>query len=107
MDYERRKELHFMLRVGSPIPVTDSRSHEIFQSIFYSDFYTIQELIGEGLLEYVGHQKSLLCLRPFKSFAVYVGDGGEIRNLQAGEIVTMSLTTSGRSEFEEWLAAKE
>jgi hypothetical protein len=105
MDYERRKELNFMLRTGSPVPVTDSRSHELFQSIFYSDFYTIQELITEGLLEYVGHQKDLLCLRPFKSFAVYVSD--EIRNLQAGEIVTMSLTTSGRNEFEEWLAAKE
>ena len=56
-------------------------------------------------MEYIGHQKALLCLRPFKSFAVYVGD--EVRELQAGEIVTMSLTTSGRSEFEEWLATKE
>lgn len=105
MEYERRKELNFMLRIGSPIPVTDSRSHEIFQSVFYSDFYTIQELITEELLEYVGHQKDQLCLRPFKSFAVYVSD--EVRNLQAGEIVMMSLTTSGRNEFEEWLAAKE
>ena len=106
MDYERRKELNFMLRIGAPIPVTDSRSDEVFQSIFYSDFYTLQELIGEGLLEYVGHQKSLLCLRPFKSFAVYISND-EIRNLQAGEIVTMSLTTSGRNEFEQWLATKE
>jgi hypothetical protein len=105
MDYERRKELNFMLRTGSPIPVTDSRSAEIFQTIFYSDFYTLQELIGEGLLEYIGHQKSLLCLRPLKSFPVYVSD--EVRDLKASEIVTMSLTTSGRSEFEQWLAAKE
>lgn len=105
MDYERRKELNFMLRIGSPIPVTDSRNHEIFQSIFYSDFYTIQELITEGLLEYVGHQKDLLCLRPYQSFTVYVSD--EVRDLKSGEIVTMSLTNSGRSEFEEWLATKE
>ena len=105
MDYERRKELNFMLRTGSPIPVTDSRNHEIFQSMFYSDFYTIQELITEGLLEYIGHQRDLLCLRPLKSFAVYVSD--EVRNLKASEIVTMSLTTSGRNEFEEWLATKE
>jgi hypothetical protein len=105
MDYERRKELEFMLRVGSPIPVTDSRSHEIYQSIFYSDFYTLQELIGEGLLEYIGHQKSMLCLRPLKSFAVYVSD--DVRELKASEIVTMSLTTSGRNEFEQWLATKE
>jgi len=105
MDYERQKELNFLLRIGSPIPVTDSRSHEIFQSIFYSDFYTVQELITENLLEYIGHQRDLLCLRPFKTFSVYIG--GEIRKLQAGEIVTMSLTTSGRNEFEEWLATKE
>lgn len=105
MDYDRKRELEFMLRIGSPVPVTDSRTHEIFQSIFYSDFYTIQELITEGLMEYVGHQRALLCLRPFKSFSVYIG--GEIRDLQSGEIVTMSLTTSGRNEFEEWLAAKE
>ena len=105
MDYERRKELNFMLRTGSPILVTDSRSSELFQSIFYSDFYTIQELISEGLMEYIGHQKSMLCLRPFKSFAVF--DGEDVRTLTAGEIITMSLTTTGRSEFEEWLATKE
>lgn len=105
MDYERAKELSFLLRVGSAIPVTDSRNHEIFQSIFYSDFYTIQELITEGLLEYIGHQRDLLCLRPFQTFSVYIGE--EIRELQAGEIITMSLTSSGRNEFEEWLSAKE
>jgi len=105
MEYDRLKELHFLLRIGSPIPVTDSRSNELFQTLFYSDFYTIQELITEGLLEYIGHQKALLCLRPFKSFSIY--DGREICNLKSGEIITMSLTTSGRNEFEEWLATKE
>ena len=105
MDYERRKELNFMLRTGSPILVTDSRSSDLFQSIFYSDFYTIQELISEGLMEYIGHQKSRLCLRPLRSFAVF--DGDDVRNLASGEIVTMALTTTGRSEFEEWLATKE
>jgi hypothetical protein len=102
MDYERIKELNFLLRTNSIIPVTDSRRNEIFQTEFYSDFYTVQELISEGHIEYIGHQKDLLCLRPFNSFSVYIS--GETRRLKGGEIVTMSLTSSGRNEFEEWLA---
>lgn len=56
-------------------------------------------------MEYIGHQKSRLCLRPLRSFAVF--DGEDVRNLTSGEIVTMALTTTGRNEFEEWLATKE
>jgi len=102
MDNERIKELQFLMRTGSAIPVTDSRKAEVFQTIYYSDFYTIQELISQGYLEYIGHQKTLLCLRPLSAFSVYIS--GEIRELKASEIVTMSLTTPGRNEFEQWLA---
>lgn len=102
MEPERIKELNFLLRTNSTIPVTDSRRNEIFQTVFYSDFYTIQELISEGHIEYVGHQKDLLCLRPFNNFSIYIA--GKTRKLKGGEIITMSLSTSGRNEFEEWLA---
>ena len=101
MDNQRIKELHFLMRTGTPIPVTDSRSAEVFQTLFYDDFFTIQELITQGYMEYVGHQRDLLCLRPKDSFGVYID--GKIRNLKAAEIITMSLTTPGRDEFEEWL----
>ena len=102
MDNDRIKELQFLMRTKSPIVVTDSRNNEVLQTVFYSDFYTIQELIEQGYMEYIGHQRDMLCLRPFNSFSVYVDN--EVRKLKGGEIVTMSLTTSGRSEFENWLA---
>ena len=102
MEIERIKELQFLMRTGSPIPVTDSRKAEVFQTSYYSDFYTIQELISQGFLEYIGHQKAMLCLRPLSSFTVYIS--GDLRDLKASEIVIMSLTTPGRNEFEQWLA---
>lgn len=102
MEHARAKELHFLIRIKAPIPITDSRQPMIFQTMYYDDFYTIQELISEGYLEYVGHQKSLICLRPFIEFRMYIS--GEIRKLQAGEIITMSLSTLGKTEFEKWIA---
>ncbi len=104
MDNERNKELAFMMRTGVPIPVTDSRAAEMFQTIFYNDFYTISELVERGHIEYVGHQKEYICLRPMTDFRVFVA--GDVRELQSGEIVTMSLSDSGREEFNTWLAAQ-
>ena len=104
MDNERIRELNFMMRTGVPIPVIDSRIEEHFQTIYYDDFYTISELVEQDHIEYVGHQKEYICLRPMSDFRVYVS--GDVRELQSGEIVTMSLSESGRDEFNTWLAAQ-
>ena len=104
MDSERIKELNFMMRTGVPIPVTDSRAAEMFQTIYYDDHYTVSELVEQGHIEYVGHQKEYICLRPMTNFSVFVA--GDVRELQSGEIVTMSLSDSGRDEFNTWLAAQ-
>lgn len=104
MENERIKELNFLLRTDTPVPLTDSRRAQLFETVFYDDFYTIQELVEQGHLEYIGHQKSCLCLRPYNSFRVYVN--GEVLNLRGGELVTMSMTQVGKSEFENWLATR-
>lgn len=104
MDNERTRELNFMMRTGVPIPITGSRAAEIFQTTYYDDFYTISELVERGHIEYVGHQKEYICLRPMTDFRVYVA--GDVRELQSGEIVTISLSDGGREEFNTWLAAQ-
>jgi len=104
MDKERIKELNFMLRTGVPIPVTDSRTAQLFQTIYYNDFYTIQELVEQKHLEYVGYRKEYICIRPYTNFHVYIA--GDVKRLQSGELVTMSLTTDGRHEFEKWLSTQ-
>lgn len=104
MDSERIKELKFMMRIGTPIPVTESRGDKLFQTMYYDDFYTISELVEQKLIEYVGHQKDYICLRPYSNFKIYIA--GDVRELQSGEIVTMSLTDTGRAEFNTWLAAQ-
>ena len=104
MDKERIKELNFMLRTGVPIPVTDSRAAQLFQTMYYNDFYTIQELVEQKHMEYVGYKKDYICIRPYGNFQVYVA--GSVMRLQSGELVTMSLSTDGRQEFEKWLAAQ-
>ena len=104
MDNERIKELNFMIRIGLPIPITESRTAEVFQTIYYNDFYTISELVEQELIEYVGHRDDYICLRPYTNFKIYIS--GDVRELQGGEIVTMSLTDNGRNEFNTWLAAQ-
>lgn len=104
MDNERIKELNFMMRTGTPIPITESRTAGLFQTMYFNDFYTISELVEQKLIEYVGHQKDYICLRPYTNFKIYIA--GDVRELQGGEIVTMSLTDSGRDEFNTWLAAQ-
>lgn len=104
MDTLREQELKFLMRTDSAIPVTDTRANALFETEFYSDFYTIRELVEQGYMEYVGHQQEYLCLRPINSFKMYINQ--EIKDLQGGEIVTMSMTQNGRSEFESWLATQ-
>lgn len=104
MDILREQELKFLMRIDAAIPVTESRSSALFETEFYSDFYTIRELVEQGYMEYVGHQQEYLCLRPINSFRMYINQ--EIKDLQGGEIVTMSMTQNGRNEFDSWLAAQ-
>ena len=104
MDNPRQQELRFLMRTDAAIPVTDSRSNDLFQTEYYSDFYTIRELVEEGYMEYIGQQKEYVCLRPLNSFKMYINM--EIRTLVGGELVTMSLTKDGRTEFEDWLATQ-
>ncbi len=104
MDDPRQQELRFLMRTDAAIPVTDSRSNDLFQTEYYSDFYTIRELVEEGYMEYIGQQKEYVCLRPLNSFKMYINM--EIRTLVGGELVTMSLTKDGRTEFEDWLATQ-
>ena len=104
MDNLRIQELKFLMRTGAAIPVTETRNSEVFQSEFYSDFYTIRELVEQGFMEYIGQQQDVVVLRPKDSFTMYINL--ELRDLVGGELVTMSLTKDGRSEFEAWLAAQ-
>lgn len=104
MDNERIRELNFMMRTGTPIPITESRDAEFFQTKCYDDFYTISELVEQKLIEYIGHQKEYICLRPYTNFKIYIA--GDVRNLRGGEIVTMSLSDNARDEFNAWLAAQ-
>ena len=104
MDNLRVQELRFLMRTGAAIPVTETRNSEVFDSVFYSDFYTIRELVEQGFMEYIGQQKDVVILRPKSSFTMYINL--ELRDLVGGELVTMSLTKDGRNEFEAWLAAQ-
>lgn len=104
MDIQRQQELKFLMRIDSAIPVTDTRSSAIFETEFYSDFYTIRELVEQGYMEYIGHQKEYLCLRPINSFRMYINQ--EIKDLQGGELITMSMSRDSRTEFESWLATQ-
>jgi len=104
MDNLRKQELRFLMRINAAIPVTDSRNNDLFQTEYYSDFYTIRELVEEGYMEYIGRQREYVCLRPINSFKMYINMG--ITALVGGELITMSLTKDARSEFEDWLATQ-
>lgn len=104
MDILREQELRFLMRIDSAIPVTDSRASKLFETEFYSDFYTIRELIEQGYIEYVGQYQEYLCLRPVDNFRIYINR--EIKDLKGGEIITMSMTQDSKNEFDNWLAAR-
>ena len=104
MDEIRKQELHFLMRTNSAIPVTETRNNEIFQTAYYSDFYTIRELVEEGFMEYIGQQKEYVCLRAKNSFQMYINL--EIKKIIGGELITIALTKEGRSEFDDWAATQ-
>ena len=104
MDKLRQQELRFLMRTGAAIPVTESRDSEFFQTEFYSDFYTIRELVEQGYMDYIGQQKAYVCLRPRNSFTMYINL--ELKDIVGGELITLGLTERGREEFDEWLASQ-
>ena len=103
MEAHRLQELNFLVRTNTPIPLTESRKNTVFEDNLYDDFYTVNELIEQGYLAYVGKDKHYqLFLRPLSNFSVFVTD--YVWSLKSGEIVTLALTREGHTEFEEWLA---
>ena len=103
MRANRLKELNFLVRTNSPVPLTESRASTVFDDDLYDDFYTIRELIQEGYIDYVGKDKNYqLFLRPLKNFSVYVDNAG-VCFLRSGEILTLALTRAGHTEFQEWV----
>ena len=101
MNRERKKELSFLLRTKTPIPVIESRSGPLTASGLYEDYYTLSELIDFGVIQYIGKKEDCLFLRPLSEFYVYVVD--EIRKLEPGEIITLALGEEGTREFEAWM----
>lgn len=102
MDEHRLQELNYLIRTKTPVPMTESRNSATFEDNLYDDVYTISELIEEGHLEYLGRDShNQLYLRPIHDFSVYVMR--EVSHLQSGEIVKLSLTKSGQTEFDSWV----
>lgn len=99
MNYERERELEYMLRTHTAIPVVETRKL-IADNCLYDDHYTLTELIEIGLVEYVGQSLSQLYVRPKQSFKIYVTD--QIKQLTSGEIVLLQLGDDGKREFDEW-----
>lgn len=104
MEENRLQELNFLIRTGTPVPMTESRANAVFQDDLYDDFYTVKELIEHGYLDYVGKDKNYqLFLRPKQNFSIFVVD--DVCFLRSGEIVTLALTKAGHTEFEEWITS--
>jgi hypothetical protein len=101
MESRRKNELDFLVRTKTPIPIVESRTNVAFEEDTYDDFYTLQELVQQQFLEYIGHNKNYFFMRPRTKISVYVSE--QIRELESGEIVKLYLTEEGRSEFERWL----
>ncbi len=101
MESRRKAELDFLIRSKTPVAIIESRTNPAFEEDIYDDFYTLQELVATGHLEYIGHQDNYFYMRPKSNFPVYVVD--EVRDLEAGTIVKLYLTSDGKDEFERWL----
>lgn len=101
MNTDRKRELEFLLKTNTAVPLIETRASELFDTGLYDDYYTIPELIDSKLVEYVGKSKNKVYLRPLRNFYVHVLH--EIRKLQTGEIVMLHLGDNGKKEFEEWV----
>jgi len=102
MNQERIEELHYLLRTDVPLPVVSERSGSQYSDeSIYDDHYTLRELVEVGLFTYLGHKEKMFFLRPKKNFRMFVID--EILEIKSGEVVRLSLTEAGRTEFVRWL----
>ena len=102
MNAERIRELNYLLRTDVPLPVVSERdSVEQTDEYLYGDHYTLRELVEQELFSYLGHKDKMFFLRPRRDFRMFVID--EILTIKSGEIVRLSLTEAGRTEFVRWL----
>lgn len=101
MDNARLQELHFLLKTDVPLPVVAERSGDTYSTDIYDDHYTLRELVQTDLLTYLGHKDKVFFLRPRQDFRIFVVD--EVRELKAGEIIRLSLTEAGKTDFVRWL----
>jgi len=99
VDKKRQKELNFMLRIGTPIPIIECRPPKDMED-FFNDHFTVQELIQHGLFDFIGKNIQWLYIRPKQSFDVFIG--GDVRSLTCGEIVIMELGENGKKQFKMW-----
>jgi len=108
MDESRLKELNFLIRTKTPVPVTERRDDPLYEDSIYDDIYTIKELVEANLLQYIGKDKNYqLFLRPLCTFSIWISDHSDhMCKLQAGEIVTLALTKAGHTEFQEWISTR-
>lgn len=97
---KRQKELDFMLRIGTPIPVIECRPPKDLEE-FFADHFTVQELIQHGLFDFVGKNIEWVYIRPRQDFEVFIG--GDVRSLTCGEIVIMELGENGKKQFRTWM----
>lgn len=100
MDEKRTKELEFMLRIGSPIPIVECRPPADMEQ-FFGDHYTIPELISHGIVDFLGKNTQWFYIRPKQNMEVYIS--GDIRELVAGEIIVLELSEVAKKEFRTWL----
>ena len=101
MKESRLHELHFLLKTDVPLPVVAERAGDTYSTDIYDDYYTLRELVQNDLLTDIGHKDKVFFLRPRKDFRIFVVD--EIRELKAGEIIRLSLTEAGKTDFVRWL----
>jgi hypothetical protein len=101
MKESRLQELRFLLKTDVPLPVVAERAGDTYSSDIYDDYYTLRELVQHDLLSYIGHKDTVFFLRPRQNFRIFVVD--EIRDLKAGEIIRLSLTEAGKTDFVRWL----
>lgn len=101
MKESRLHELRFLIKTDVPLPVVAERAGDTYSSDTYDDYYTLRELVQIDLLTYLGHKDKVFFLRPKQDFRIFVVD--EIRDLKAGEIIRLSLTEAGKTDFVRWL----
>lgn len=104
VEKSREKELDFMLRIGTPIPIVESRPIKEMEK-FFGDHYTIPELIQHGILDFIGQNIEWLYVRPKEDFEVYIN--GDTRLLKSGEIIVLELSENGKRQFKTWIDGLE